>query len=231
LEVIDVSDAASPRRIGAYETGKGAWSVAVSGSFAYVVGIYRADQATGPRPSYSFEVVDVSDPGNPRRVSGWEERGFIHSVSVSGGFAYLADFDGGLHVIDISDPANPKRVGGNSSCSANGVTIHGDKVFVAAGSGGLIILKKYTDLRFGPAIVADDGRLRLRLSGASGQCVRVQRSTNLKDWEDWQTVTLEGTTCELSDDPSTASQRFYRAIEDNSGQEAIKPRTNANRHQ
>ena len=44
----------------------------------------------------------------------------------------------------------------------------------------------------------------------------MQRSTNLQDWEDWKTVTLGGTSCELSDDTSTASQRFYRAIEDNS---------------
>jgi hypothetical protein len=34
--------------------------------------------------------------------------------------------------------------------------------------------------------------------------------------EDWKTVTLEGTSCELSDETSTAAQRFYRAIEDNS---------------
>jgi hypothetical protein len=45
----------------------------------------------------------------------------------------------------------------------------------------------------------------------------VQRSTNLIDWEDWKTVTLEGTSCELSDETSTASQRFYRAVEDSVG--------------
>jgi hypothetical protein len=44
-------------------------------------------------------------------------------------------------------------------------------------------------------------------------------------------VTLEGTSCELSDETSTASQRFYRAIQDNSDQEAIKPRMNANNEQ
>jgi hypothetical protein len=70
--------------------------------------------------------------------------------------------------------------------------------------------------------------LRFRLSDASGQRVRVQRSINLRDWEDWKTVTLEGTSSELSDETSTASQCFYRAIGDNSGQEAIKARMNAN---
>jgi hypothetical protein len=103
------------------------------------------------------------------------------------------------------------------------VSVHGDRVYVAAGYDGLIILNKFTDLRIGPAIVADDGRLRLRLSGASGQRVRVQRSINLKDWADWKTVTLGDTGCELTD-AITASQCFYRVIEDNSVQEAIKPR-------
>jgi WD40 repeat protein len=83
------------------------------------------------------------------------------------------------------------------------------------------------NLRIGPAIVADDGRLRLRLSGAIGHRVRVQRSINLKDWADWKTVTLGDTGCELTD-TITASQCFYRAVEDNSAQEAIKPRMDAN---
>ena len=42
----------------------------------------------------------------------------------------------------------------------------------------------------------------------------MQRSTNLRDWENWKTVTIEGASCELSDDTSIASQRFYHAIED-----------------
>jgi hypothetical protein len=73
------------------------------------------------------------------------------------------------------------------------------------------------ELRIGPAIVLSDGRVLLQLSGANGQCVRVQRSANLIDWEDWRTVTLDGTGCELIDETAAASHRFYRAVEDNSG--------------
>jgi hypothetical protein len=125
---------------------------------------------------------------------------------------------------DISKPGNPQRVGGKTGFTAYGVTAHGDKVFVAAGSDGLIVLNKFTDLRIGPAIVADDGRLRLRLSGESGQRVRVQRSTNLKDWADWKTVTLGDTGCDLTESIVSNSQCFYRAVEDNSVQETTKPR-------
>jgi hypothetical protein len=71
-------------------------------------------------------------------------------------------------------------------------------------------------LRIGPAMVLDDGRILLQWRGASGQSFRMQRSANLTDWLDWKTVTFEGTSCELVDDTSTASQRFYRVVEDNS---------------
>jgi hypothetical protein len=50
----------------------------------------------------------------------------------------------------------------------------------------------HPELRFRLAIVESNGRLRLRLTGPTGQCVHVQRSDNLRDWEDWQTVILHG---------------------------------------
>jgi hypothetical protein len=61
-----------------------------------------------------------------------------------------------------------------------------------------------------------DGRVQLLVSGADGQGVRVQRSANLVDWEDWRIVTLDGTGCELIDETTAASHRFYRAVEDSS---------------
>jgi hypothetical protein len=46
--------------------------------------------------------------------------------------------------------------------------------------------------------------------------IRVQRSANLVDREDWRTVTFDGTGCELIDETAASSQRFYRAVEDSS---------------
>ena len=43
-------------------------------------------------------------------------------VAVSGNYAYVADWDAGLHVIDVSNPARPMRVGGyDTSGIAEGV--------------------------------------------------------------------------------------------------------------
>ena len=74
------------------------------------------------------------------------------------------------------------------------------------------------------AIVLSDGRVQLQWSGPSGRGIRVQRSANLADWEDWRAVTLDGEGCELIHDPAAASQRFYRAV----GDDAIAVKSMAN---
>jgi len=78
-------------------------------------------------------------------------------------------------------------------------------------------------VRFGPASVGSDGGIQLPLSGANGQSVRVQRSTNLVDWEDWRTVTLDGTVKRLLDDPAGVPVRFYRVIADTTKAGNAKP--------
>jgi hypothetical protein len=212
--VIDISNPASPRRTGGYAIGP-AYGLAVSGSYAYI-----AAGLSG------LQVFDISNPASPKPVGSFATHLDEGSdVAVVGGYAYLATSQD-LHVIDFSDHARPLRIGGSSNSLVNirGVTANRDYVFVADWNAGLIILNKYTDLRIGPAIVADDGRLRLRLSGANGQRVRVQRSINLRDWEDWKTVTLGDTGCDLTESIVSNSQCFYRAVEDNSVQETTKPR-------
>lgn len=210
LHVIDVSDPAQPRLKGVYDMGsdRGRVSVAVSGLHAYM-----AD------PFGGLLVIDVSNPGEPRRVG---DIGFDASrhrmqdlgvkVLISGRCAYVATMHG-LDVIDVSNPANPKRVGGNTAFSAFDITVGGDKVFVAGGKDGLIILDTFTMLRFGPARILNDGRIHLQLGGASGQSVRVQRSPNLVDWEHWKTVTLGENVSELIDTIASTSPWFYRAVE------------------
>jgi hypothetical protein len=94
------------------------------------------------------------------------------------------------------------------------VTIAGGKEFlVADGGGDLLILNLFTPpLRAEPLASFDAGAFRFSLSGPAGQSARVQRSDNLRDWLDWQTVTLRNDPIELIDsDASTTTRRFYRA--------------------
>jgi hypothetical protein len=117
----------------------------------------------------------------------------------------------GLDVFDVSDPASPSLIGGNSAFPSfpgeRNLLVQDEHVFIV-GPEGLTILNKYNELQINRAIVADDGRLRLRLSGATGQRVRVQRSINLREWADWQTVTFDSATLELTDDPASNVQRL-----------------------
>jgi len=57
------------------------------------------------------------------------------------------------------------------------------------------------------------GEFRFLVHGDAGLSVRVQRSTNLLDWEDWQPLILEAIPSELSDlDAGALPHGFYRAV-------------------
>jgi hypothetical protein len=218
LQVIDISSLANPQRVGEYETGwlsaHGWWparDVAVSGNYAYVV--FRKPGMPPQEIIDGLEIIDISDPTKPRRVSGCDIGGFATGVAVSGNHAYVAGTLTGLQVIDISDPANPKRVGGNSSISGEDVAVAGDKVYVAAGEDGLIILNTYQPPpRIESAQFGADG-FRLVFRGEAGRTIRLSRSTDLKTWEGWVILTATGDS-QVVADPSANSHpcQFYRAV-------------------
>lgn len=57
------------------------------------------------------------------------------------------------------------------------------------------------------------GEFRFLVRGDEGLSIRVQRSANLRDWDDWQALTLGATPSELSDlDAGDNPHRFYRAV-------------------
>jgi hypothetical protein len=100
LAIIDVSNPATPQRVGGYDTSGSALGVAVSGNHAYV-----ADGDDG------LQVIDVSNPANPQRVGGYYISGLrALGVAVSGNHVYVANESAGLQVIDISNPTNQKRI-------------------------------------------------------------------------------------------------------------------------
>ena len=136
-------------------------------------------------------------------------------MAVSGNYAYVADYDAGLQVIDVSNPTQPRRVGGNSAFDAFDIIVAGNNVFVAAGEQGLMILDLFRapPLRLEPVSPQQPGAFRFLLHGEAGLTVRVQRSSNLRDWEDWQPVTLGAAPAELTDpDAGAIPRRFYRAV-------------------
>jgi hypothetical protein len=77
----------------------------------------------------------------------------------------------------------------------------------------ILALEEPPVLRLEPASPQQPGGYRFLLHGDAGLTVRVQRSSNLRDWEDWQLVTLGAGSDELTDPEAGAMpRRFYRAV-------------------
>ncbi len=100
---------------------RAAWSVAVSGKYAYVA------DAGG-----SMGVVDISDSTKPKRVASLETGGSAQSIVVANGLAYLAAGAAGLLIVDIGDPLAPSIVSRTkTNGSALQVTVDGSRAYVA----------------------------------------------------------------------------------------------------
>ena len=116
--------------IGGCDTPGEAFSVAVSGDYAYV-----ADGYAGLR------VISIVDPAHPVEVGSFDTPGWAHGVAVSGNYAYVADCDSGLRVISVADPAHPVEVGHfDTPGLACGVAVNGDRAYVADDTAGLRII-------------------------------------------------------------------------------------------
>jgi hypothetical protein len=130
LQVIDISNPASPTLVGSWDTPGTTLDVAVSGNYAYV-----ADGQSG------LQIIDISDPSSPTSAGSFDTTGYAYGVQVEGSYAYVADSGDGLQVIDISNPASPTLAGACSTGgSALGVYIDGDYAYVAASDFGLQVI-------------------------------------------------------------------------------------------
>jgi hypothetical protein len=159
LQVVDISNPASPAIVGSVATPGEAWDVALVGHHAYV-----AVRNTG------IEVIDISDPTSPIIVGAVATPGRVHAVAVAGDFAYVADSPCGLQVVDISNAAAPVIVGGGHYPSGAVATGPGDALAVAV-AGDYAYVGDYMGLFVCPAqcagttpvelasceITADDG--------------------------------------------------------------------------
>ena len=198
LAIIDLSDLTAPVEVGILETPGGVEDIAVSGNRAYL-----AEGAAG------LQVLDITDPRDPLPVGRVSFDGLARSVSVSAGFAYVAA-SSGLMIVDVADAGHPRWIGANRGFNAHDVAVGPYSVYVAAGDDGLILFDK--PLRIGPASVQPDGRLRILLHGPGGRDLRIQRSLNMIDWEDWRSVTLDGDGSGIVEDPTINTECFYRVV-------------------
>jgi hypothetical protein len=214
FNVFEVSNPDSAAFVGQVEIEQLGGAIAVQKDVAYVAGL-------------GLQVVDISIPESPRLVGRYDSpEDVVRGVAVSGnvvvyGFA-SADANGfpvnGIKVLDVSNPTNPRLVGSatsellNTWDSRSRMDLSGDKLFVAAAEQGVVVFQiPSLSLRLETQPRTDADSFRLSLTGPTGQSARVQRSDDLRDWQDWRTVTLGAGPVELTDSVSEP-RRFYRAV-------------------
>jgi len=138
MQIIDVSDPSIPVLLGYY---RGDWIRDVS-----FMGDARRVVAVGG----NLQVLSVSDPDAPMLLGEYEpdpSNVDYFGVSVVGNWAYAIYFEGyrsvqffGLHVLDLSDPTAISLVGSANTGPPNGISVAGDRAYVAAGTRGLQIV-------------------------------------------------------------------------------------------
>jgi hypothetical protein len=213
LQIIDLRDPASPRRVGGTGTVY-ASEVVVVGSRAYVV----EGGAEG-----RLVMLDVSDPTQPQQLGSVAAGRNVSALAVAGDYAYMGDGLTSLginlarlHVIDIREPTNPRRVGRSSLLGRDvrALAVSGEALLAAAGNDGLVVFDLFKPiLAMDPAVRLEGGSLGLSVHGPIGQRVRIQQSKDLREWADWQTVELgEGPTDVADFEAAVHAWRFYRAV-------------------
>jgi hypothetical protein len=96
LTLVDLSDPASPARLGAHTFPDLIWGLKVSGDIVYVA----ADLS-------GLSILDVSNPRAPALRGSLKTPGQAKNVALAGARALVADHVAGVDVIDISSPARP----------------------------------------------------------------------------------------------------------------------------
>jgi len=136
LDIIDISNPASPVRKGRFDTTAyaDAREVFVNSNYAYI-----ANTGDG------VKIIDISNPSSPGLVGAYDPYSDAYEsvlgVYISGDYAYLADWYFGLQVIYISNPGKPFFFGlYDTPGQAIKVDVKGNYAYVADGYGGLQIV-------------------------------------------------------------------------------------------
>jgi len=121
LVIWDLKDPEAPERLGTFRTGgKGTHrNYYDGGNTVYVTGLPEGYQG------HILQIVDISDPHNPKEISRWWRKGqwiaggesgahqddFLHGGAYKrGNRLYMPYSAGGFVILDIADPARPKLI-------------------------------------------------------------------------------------------------------------------------
>jgi hypothetical protein len=106
-----------------------AQKVKVVGNYAYL-----ACRQSG------LQIVDISVPSAPVKVSSIDTNGYATALDVWGNYAAVSSGGSGIYLFDITSPLNPVLLENLTSCGyTNNVKHRGNKLLVAARDQGLLV--------------------------------------------------------------------------------------------
>jgi hypothetical protein len=122
LDIIDLSDPAQPEKIAGYQPGDSVWDSAVVDTIAYLI-------TTTASGIYIIEIVDVSNPINPTKVSDIQLN-LANEITVVNNYAYVTT-PYGMTILDVSHPQAPKVLESYKTRDyARGVKVYGDYAYI-----------------------------------------------------------------------------------------------------
>ena len=221
LEVLDISDPSSPRRVGGAglaEAGFGR-SIALSANRAFV------SSTDGDNGTNGFRIFDISDPTNPQHLGMHNTRGWSSVLSVVGNYVFLAPgfsvseagVTTGLEVVDVTQPAHPRLVSvWHNSYRDNyfpgTVLISGNLIYIGEAYRSLHVLRIYglpQEVRLKAQIAGGDLRLTWP-STATGLFLENSADPTAAIWDPVPgTPQLNGAEYEMTF-PTDGPAQFYR---------------------
>jgi len=79
---------------------------------------------------HSFQIFSLTGSEIPEPIAGIPFPGHLVRMDISGGYAYIANYDLGLHIVDISNPANPVQLGRFVTIKPTAISAQGNYVYL-----------------------------------------------------------------------------------------------------
>jgi len=137
LEMFDISDPKSPHSLGFYSSPDSLKGSAYDIQRIMVVDGY-AYLAHGKA---GLQILDISNPASPTKVSALDIAGAAKDIFISGGYAFIAA-ERGLIVVDVSNPLSPAPAGSYENAgSSSGIAMDSGRIYLHAAGNRIFVLR------------------------------------------------------------------------------------------
>ncbi len=198
IMLYDFSNMGAPQKVSAWPTLNYTAPMLLAGQYAYFAYDWQ-----------SLKVMDLSSPTAPSIAKSYViDNTFLSDMVYFDHKIYLSGDK--LSVLDVRLPSQPQPLGAAVSIGAGKLAVNSSYICLSRGQDGLTILNNYVSPPTLEAQATTDG-FAITITGLTGKPVRIQRSTDLQNWQDWTILESVTGTVTLTDPaPNTGALQYYR---------------------